>query len=275
MKVHRIALLPVSILVLMLCQNAFGADKKKKVAAPAPVAAATAPTRDAAAAAAANEKAAEEGESVDVSKITEKYWAQGKETELGVVQNRKYTSAGRFELEGFFGTISSDPMLTVHHFGGSLGYHFDQYFSLHAIAWRSIAKGSDALAAFDALNSGTNANTNLPSGFYGLQANYNILYGKASLVGKAIIYVDIFVLGGLGITGTETGNYFTPFLGLGQKIHLNKYMALSLDYRVMRYNETIKYKSPGTLPVTHSVGDVAGDRANTTDVVTLGISFFY
>lgn len=215
------------------------------------------------------DNSAEAGESVDVSKITEKYWAQGKETELGVVQNRKYTSAGKIELEGFFGTLSSDPFLSVHHYGGSLGYHFNQYFSLHAIAWKASASGSDALSTFQALPGSPIVNTNMPKGFYGLQGNYNFLYGKASLFGKVIIYVDLFVLGGMGVTDTESGKNVTPFFGLGQKIHLNKFLALTLDYRIMRYNETILSKQTAT------AGQFVSERSNTTDAVTLGLSLFY
>jgi outer membrane beta-barrel protein len=160
----------------------------------------------------------------------------------------------------------------VHHLGGSIGYHFNQYFSLHGIAWRAAAVGSDALATFESTTGHPTVDTNMPSGFYGVQANYNFLYGKASLIGKVIIYVDLFVLGGMGVTSTESGNNITPFIGLGQKIHLSKWLSLNLDYRIMRYNETIKYKSAGP---GHVKGDVRGERANTTDAVTLGLSFFY
>src|SRR6185369_15382523 len=67
------------------------------------------------------------GEEVDVTKVTEKYWAQGKDSELGVVQNRKYSNEHRIELDLIGGTVSTDPFLSVHHFGGTLGYHFTQY----------------------------------------------------------------------------------------------------------------------------------------------------
>jgi outer membrane beta-barrel protein len=127
---------------------------------------------------------------------------------------------------------------------------------------------SDAFKTLQSQKSAT-PNTNNPKGFYGLEADANLLYGKVSVLGKMIIYVDIFLLGGAGITSTESGNDFTPFLGIGQKIHLNEFMAVQLDYRVMRYNELIDSKAPASL------GNPLGTRANTTDVVTLGLSFTY
>ena len=204
-----------------------------------------------------------EGETVDVSKITEKYWAQGKDTELGVVQNRKYTSEHKFELEAFAGILSTDPFLSVHSIGGSIGYHFSQYLSLHAVAWKAAVSPSDAYRAFEAQAASTaTLNTNPPKSFYGLQGNFNFLYGKASLFGHAIIYVDLFILGGLGVTDTSTGNDITPFIGIGQKIHLNRYMALDLDYRIMHFNESVNNNG------------VMQGRSNNTDAINLGISFF-
>lgn len=205
-------------------------------------------------------------EAVDVSRIQEKYWAQGKETELGVVQNRKYTSSRKFEFSVLGGLISSDPFLDTYSYGGSLGYNFNQYLGLHLIGWKTSVGPSEALSTLRA-QTNTNANTNETKGFYGIQLTNNFLYGKLSLLGSSIIYVDLFVLGGAGVTLTENGNYFTPFLGIGQKIHLTKLLALHLDYRIMIYKETIKSKNQDRL------GEVLGDRTNTTDAVVLGLSF--
>jgi outer membrane beta-barrel protein len=210
-------------------------------------------------------KAPETGEELDVTKVTEKYWAQGQESELGVVQNRKFTSHRKFELDLLSGTISTDPFLSVASYGGSLGYHFSPYFSVHAIAWKASVSDSDAYKSLIATTT-NRVGRNAPKAFYGLQVDQDILYGKASLFGKAIIYVDIFALAGIGITSTDTGKNTTPFFGIGQKIHLNQHLALHLDYRIMRFNETIPAASGGA---------AAHERTNTTDAITLGIGFLY
>jgi outer membrane beta-barrel protein len=261
MKVPALVIVLIALFSLQGIGSAQAADKKKAKAdsAPAATPTETTPTMN-----------AEEGEAVDVSKITEKYWAQGKETELGVVQNRKYSSTGRFELTLLGGFISSDPFLSVNHVGGSLGYHFTQYFSAHFIGWKSAVTGSSALNDFNSqVTSGAVVSTNHPKAFYGVQVQQNFLYGKASLLGQLIIYVDLFALGGLGWTDTQSGTYATPFIGLGQKIHLNKFLAIHFDWRLMRYNETILSKKASEL------GKNLGERANTSDAVTLGLSFFY
>jgi hypothetical protein len=79
MKVYTLVLL-----ALFIAPATYAAKAKSTPAPAAPTAAASPASNP------------EEGEKVDVSKITEKYWAQGEESELGVVQNRKYTSASKF-----------------------------------------------------------------------------------------------------------------------------------------------------------------------------------
>ncbi len=203
-----------------------------------------------------------QGEAVDVSKITEKYWAGGKESELGVVQNRQYSNEGHVEVDLLGGSVSSDPFFSTTSYGGSIGYHFSNDLSLHAIAWKASTRDSDAYEKLRSEAPAADLYRNAPKAFYGLQANANLLYGKASLFGKLIIYLDLFLLGGAGVTDTETGKNLTPFLGIGQKIRLNRFALLHLDYRIMRYSET----------VGNSIGDLR-ERTNTSDAVTLGLGF--
>ncbi len=207
-------------------------------------------------------------EVIEVEKIKEKYWAKGDEAEIGVVQNRLYSNAKKFELGVYGGLTSRDPFLSVKDVGGSLGYFFNNYFALHGIYWRSLVSASSALKTFENEIKST-TNTNEPKGFYGLQGSAGLLYGKLSLIGKSIIYFDLHLRGGLGQTITETGNYLTPFLGLGQQIHLTKIFSLTLDYRYMRYSEDIRGKVAGTA----NFGKIVGNRVNTTDVITLGMVF--
>jgi len=203
-----------------------------------------------------------EGEAVDVSKVTEKYWAQGKDSELGVVQNRKYSNEKRFEIDLLTGTLSYDPFQSIATYGGSLGYYFSQYFSLHAIAWRNNVSDSAAFKSLKTEAPSADLFRNTPKSFYGLQFNENFLYGKASLLGKMIIYVDLFLLGGAGVTQTSTGNNLTPFIGVGQKIHINRNIMFHLDYRVMSFKETVKNSAGSTQ-----------SRNNTSDAITFGLGY--
>ena len=180
-----------------------------------------------------------------------------------------FPEENKFEIGLYTGNISSDPFLSVHQYGLSLGFHFNSLFSVHALGWRANVSKSDAYNTFKEQLPGATIDTNEPKSFYGLELDTNLLYGKASLFGKSIIYVDIFLLTGLGMTQTESGNNFTPFIGIGQKIHLSQSFSLHLDYKIMHYQETIISKDPA---LNHKV---MGERGNTTDASTLGVSYLF
>ncbi len=200
-------------------------------------------------------------EAIEIRKVSEKYWAQGDESELGVVQNRTYTRARRVGLDLFTGTLSTDPFLSVRTFGGTLGWNFDDHWGLHAVVWRAHASDSAAYESFRQQAPTADVDRNPPTGFHGLQVNRSVLYGKAALFGKTLMYVDVFLFGGAGLSATRTGNYLTPFVGIGQKIHLTRNLSLHLDYRVLRFSERLTGPSG-----TH-------ERTNTSDSLNLGVGF--
>lgn len=202
-------------------------------------------------------------ETVEIQKVSEKYWAQGDESELGVVQNRTYTRARRLGMDLFAGTLSTDPFLSVRTFGGTLGWNFDENWGIHAVFWKSNPSDSAAYESFRQQAPTADVDRNPPSGFYGLQVNRSVLYGKAALFGRTLMYVDVFLLGGAGISATRSGNYFTPFVGIGQKIHLTKNLSLHLDYRILRFSETLT--GPGG----------SHDRSNTSDSLNFGIGILF
>jgi len=215
------------------------------------------------------EKSTTGAERVEVDAIKEKYWARGDESELGVVQNRQYSKQHKLELSLFVGTLTTDPFLTVKDAGFSLGFHFNEYFSLHALAWKDFVSPSTALQTFqDTIHATTNYNS--PKSYYGTEASASVIYGKLSVLGKAIIYYDLHLLAGVGMTGTDSGNDLTLSAGVGQQIFLTKYTSLRIDYRAMRYNETIIERV-----ITSKLGQSDGDRTNWTHSITLGISFLF
>lgn len=210
-----------------------------------------------------------EGEAVNIDSIKQKYWARGDETELGVVQNRAYSKGRHIEFSLGTGVTFSDPFLTVNQFGGTVGYHFTENLGLHLLYWNYNVKPSSALETFEKEKTAT-TNTNKPQNYIGVEGMGSILYGKLSLLGKKIVYYDLHLLAGAGLTGTESGRYFTPSLGIGQRFYLSKYFTLRIDYRMNYYNETILEKQ-----IVTKLGQPTGNRDNWSNVITLGVSFLF
>lgn len=206
-------------------------------------------------------------EEVDVNAIKEKYWARGDENELGVVQNRLYSKARKWELIGFYAMPSSDPFLSMRAAGGSLGFHFTEYFKLQMTAFKYFVKDSDPASKL-ASTTGAVAATNRPSSFMGVEAVGSVLYGKLSVLGKKIIYYDLHLAGGLGVTKNEKQTAPTPTVGIGQKIYISQRTSILADYRLHYYKEDIIEKT-----LISKKGQVIGSRSNFTNTFFIGISF--
>ena len=214
-------------------------------------------------------------EQVNVDKIKEKYWARGDESELGVVQNRTYTKTHKIELSLLGGLIFTDPFLSVQSFGGSLSYHFSEYLAASIMYNKYFTSQSSAVSAAQQTISSLGGAafippTNYPSSFYGAEAVWSVLYGKLSVLGKSIIYYDMHLLGGMGVTSTESGSDITGDIGLGQQVFLSKRFSIKFDYRMLIYNETLLEK---VLPA--QLGKPTGTRINYTNSFVLGLSYFF
>lgn len=211
-------------------------------------------------------------ERVNVESIKQKYWARGEESELGVVQNREYSKAHKVEVTVFGGVVSTDAFLSVQNLGASIGYHFTEYLSFHLLAWKDYVSQSSEFTAFQQSISALKGvpatpDTNYPQYYYGGEGSWSLLYGKLSVLGKAIIHYDLHLLGGLGLMNTESGGDITESLGIGQQVFLTKVVSVRVDYRLMHYEETLLNKIAGP---PYSLG---ATRANWTNAITLGVSF--
>jgi outer membrane beta-barrel protein len=207
-------------------------------------------------------------QNADVGAIKNRYWTRGDDSEIGVVQNRIYSKAGFVEVGAFGGLVLTDPFLSVKSAGGRIGYHFSEFLSLHALGWKNFSGHSSAYTDFETTR-GAVPLVNEPKWFAGGEIGASLLYGKLSFLGKSIIYYDFHLLGGAGMTGTDNGQYLTPFAGFGQQIYLGQSVALSIDYRLMAYYEDMVE----TAPAPALTGQYVRSRWNWTNSITLGVTF--
>lgn len=215
-----------------------------------------------------------QAERVNTETIKEKYWARGDESEIGVVQNRLYSKEHRYEASLLAGLDVTDPMLSVYTLGGRVGYHFSEYLSAHVLGWKAAASPSatqtDLLVNKTPAQVGTVLNTNEPKWYAGGEAQWSLLYGKLSVVGKAIIHYDLHFMAGAGLTKTESGTDVSENLGIGQQFFLGKSSFLNVDYRLIHYHETILQKV-----IPNQLGQEVGSRENYSSVFTLGIGWMF
>lgn len=207
-------------------------------------------------------------EEVRVDQIKRKYWAGGDSAQVGVVQNRAYSKAGKFSLGINGGIVFADPFLSTKILGGTFGYNFSEYLALELIGWKLFANGSSALETLR--DQGKDANTNLQKAYYGTEVLWSVMYGKLSFIGRKIIYYDLHLTAGGGMIDTETGKYPAGTLGIGQRFYLSQSFSLRLDYRSLIYQEHIAEKV-----VTSQLGQDRGTRTNFGHTIVLGIDLFF
>lgn len=214
----------------------------------------------------ADADAASAGENLDVDAIKKKYWATGDESQLGVVQNRLYSKANKFQFGLAGGMAMSDPFLTLRPWSGSFGYNFNEFFALNAYGGKISSRASNALVT---LREGEKeANTVIPKNYWGVEGMGSLLYGKLSLMGASIIYYDFYVTGGAGSFKTEWDRSLSLSAGVGQRFYVTRWLSLKVDYKALRYKETVKEKEKES-----EIGQVIGTRTNWTHTLMFGLDF--
>jgi len=210
-----------------------------------------------------------DAEYLEVEKVKEKYWAQGEESQLGVVQNRLYTKRHKFQLGVLGGRSMNDPFLSNSLLGVNASYNFTEFWGLSLLGWKYSVKPSNALKTLRA--GGKEANTIQAQNYIGAEGTGSFLYGKLSLLGSAIIYYDMHFLGGMGVTKTENDSASpTVSMGVGQRFFLTKMLSLRMDYRAQTFVATEKEKE-----ITARLGEVNGKIRHWNHVIAMEINLMF
>jgi len=183
-------------------------------------------------------KSKSKGKVLDTEAFQQNYWNLGEKEQISIIQNRKFSKAYRLEIGAFWGVTNSDPFLTVRQIGGTLRYYLGEYFSVGGVFMQHSTSDSTAAKDFKS-RFGEVLNTNPQKQLYGGEISWAPLYGKLSLLGSLIIYQDIYTLAGAGLIKTKTGEYFTPWLGIGQMIYINDLLSLNFNFRLTYYDEVL------------------------------------
>ncbi len=213
--------------------------------------------------------AANNAETVDLKKVSQKYISTQYEVELEVIQNRQFSKKNRFEITALGVSASSDPFLSTYAVGAALGYHFTEYFGARFVYWQDFSSNNSAYNGFKESNAGLDVNTVKPKSYMGTEVKFSPFYGKLSFLKKSIFYYDFYALAGGGIRTLEFNSAFTPMAGLGQQIFFNKYISLFLEYRMMVYKQVVKDK----LSTSATYGEEVGSKSPFVGNVSLGLSF--
>ncbi len=207
---------------------------------------------------------------LDVDGLKEKYWSSETSSDVRVIQNRTYTKELKISLAPHFTTLSADPFQDIIGAGASLGFNPTEYLGIHAFySWFHPTSSAAARAFLTAATFG--ANSNPVRHLIGGELAWSLLYGKLSLLGKAILHFDLYTHAGGGYLFTDNGNTVAPWAGLGQQLFLTKWLTLKVDYRFMYWRENVVNRSTPSV----EVGAVIGQRNVFANMFTFGLNLLF
>lgn len=205
-------------------------------------------------------------EEADIEKIRERYWAQGRDSEMGVIQQRLYPRRHRLELGVGGGILLGDPFLSVKTVGAGLGFHISESIAIQVLYLKDSVSPSSALTTLRSRNA--TADTNEPREQVGGEVQLSVIHGKLASVGSGMAYLDVHVSAGAGRIRTESGSNLFLSLGAGQQVRISRPLALNLNYRLIGYGETLVGKA------SNNLGQNLGVHTNLSHSISLGLSLF-
>lgn len=210
------------------------------------------------------------GDQTSIDDIKKKYWSMEKKTKVQVVQERVHPSSGRLEIAADVGSLIGDPFLSTHTVGGSIGFHFNEVYSLHLMGWGALVTGSSAFTTLET-QAGVGPNVNAPSYALALEGRANIIYGKTSFLDSKIIYLDSYLAIGAGEIKTLSGSDLLLQAGIGEQLRISDNFSIFIDYRAIWYRDVLL----ATIQTANNaVGQNLGTRSNFSSLITVGASFY-
>jgi outer membrane beta-barrel protein len=203
-------------------------------------------------------------ERIDVQSMKRRYWTVGNEDLMDVVQNRRYTKKGRWEGALKYGFWADDAFQDQKTIGATLGYHLNEFLSLHAF-YSSISHANNQAFTAAVSNTGITPRINPGQSVMGAEARGSLVYGKLSLLGSKIFYYDLNVAAGLSQQKDVVGSSIGYFMGLGQQFFLNRTWFVGVDWRLLWHSD----KFPGAGAVPDST------RSLTTSWIQIGLGVFF
>jgi outer membrane beta-barrel protein len=211
-------------------------------------------------------------EKLNLEQIQNKYLGNAS-NEIQVVQNRKYTKAGKLEIGLLGGWVSADPFLNINAYGAFIGYHFSESIGVRALYWKESSSNTSGYTEVQTQD-GIVVNTSAPKSLVGGEFQFTPVYGKVSLLGSSIVYYDLSLFAGVGRQQTEsfgqTFNAITPIVGIGQQFFFGKIFSVGVDYRILHYSETVIDGQPAS----STYGKSTGTRDDFSHILFLSLSIF-
>lgn len=219
---------------------------------------------------------------LDIKKLEQKYWS-AKDDDFAVVQNRRYTKAGRFFLSANGGVPFNDPFSSGNIYGGTFGYFFNERWGIDVDYKSGNLHDNDATSQF--INQyGTYPDHNVFKSSMIASVTLVPFYAKMSFMDNSIIYFDMgFSLGAGTLAyvikqkeGDLNENSAVAKLSVFQQIFFTEHFALRADLSNTWANEKrMKYYTPGDAQHGYSGDRDLGTKMTNDTSLLLGVTYWF
>ncbi len=200
-----------------------------------------------------------EGDQLDISDLEKKYWAP-KDTDFSVVQNRTYKKEQRFSGTLLGGPIINDSYSKGINFNLSGNYFLSERIGVE-LSYLHYNLGDNVLTSEFINRYGAFPDHNKARRFVGAAFNWVPIYAKVSLLGSKILYFDMAVSPGVGLTfydqiasgGNQSKSSVTLTLDFTQMFFLSTNFAVRIDLKNHLYQEQVLNYTRGTYSKDQSV----------------------
>ena len=196
------------------------------------------------------------------------------------VRNRNVSKSGSLSLYPLFGAVINNPFFFNIAFGGTIGYHFNEFHSINlfgAYMYSTSTKYVDQIVSDNALLGGNGGNNRYLENFEEfpkvnllalLVYEFSPLYGKMSFSKNMVLNTDLLLSAGGGTIIFGGGAYLPAFtLGIGQRFYFGKNWGIRFDLIGLMY--------PGPNYTSLKGGPVEGNEAYTLDNFNRQFTFHF
>lgn len=219
---------------------------------------------------------------LDIKKLEQKYWS-AKDDDFAVVQNRRYTKAGRFFLSANGGVPFNDPFSSGNIYGATFGYFFNERWGIDLDYKTGSLHDNDATSQF--INQyGTYPDHNVFKSSEFVNVTLVPFYAKMSFMDTSIIYFDMgFSLGAGSVKysiqkkeGNDDESAAAVKFSVFQQIFFTEHWALRADLSNTWANEKrMKYYLPNDPTHGYTADRDLGTKMTNDTSLLLGITYWF
>lgn len=150
------------------------------------------------------------------------------------VKNRNVVTAGKFDVDVFYGYAMTEPIANVSKLGLGVYYNWSEEHAIGLFFANNMSGLSDYAKQIEKTPATHLDLSKAPMPKNTIMADYNLkaFYGKMSITKSLVFNTVLYGSGSLGVVQYEHKTYPAVAVGLGQKFYFNRDWALRFDLRL-------------------------------------------